>query len=291
MPNQNKQQTVREMSKLIRLATVAAIGSSIVGCTRIEPGERGIETKFGAIVSRESIREGLAWFSPLGGDIVVYDIKNQTYELKTEQYTKDIQQAQIDIAITYCLDESKLIELHQKTGTGYVSKLITPSLLESVKDEIGKWEADKLINGRETATRNIRESLEKKLQPYGISITLVALTDISFTDVFEKAVEEKQVAMQAAIKERNNTERLREVANQEVVKAEADARAKVVQAEAEAKAIAVRAKAEAEAIRVRNEALAGSQTLIQYELSQRWDGKLPTTNLGTSAMPIINLSK
>jgi len=278
------------MKKLMKVVAAASLAIAIVGCQKIEPGERGIETQFGAIKSSEAIREGLAWFSPIGGDIVVYDIKNQTFTIKTEQYTKDIQQAQIDVAITFCLDESKLIDLHKKTGIGYDNKLITPALLESVKDEIGKWEADKLINGREMATKNVRDSIEKKLAPFGINITLVALTDISFTEVFEKAVEEKQVAMQAAIKEKNNTERLREVANQQVVKAEAEAKARVVQAEADAKAIAVRAKAEAEAIKVRNEALAGSQTLIQYEISQKWDGKLPITNLGSGALPMLNLN-
>lgn len=278
------------MSKLINAVAAASVAAAIAGCQKIEPGERGIETQFGAIKSSEAIREGLAWFSPIGGEIVVYNIKNQTLTIRTEQYTKDIQQAQIEVAITFCLDEAKLIDLHKKTGIGYANKLISPSLLESVKDEIGKWEADKLINGRETATKNVRDSLDRKLTPFGINITLVALTDISFTDVFEKAVEEKQVAMQAAIKEKNNTERLREVANQQVVKAKAEAEARVVQAEAEAKAIEVRAKAEAEAIRVRNDALAGSQTLIQYEISQRWDGKLPVTSLGQGIMPMLNLN-
>lgn len=278
------------MKQVMKVLSVASLALAIVGCAKIEPGERGIETQFGAIKSAVAIREGLAWFSPIGGDIIIYDIKNQTIVFKTEQYTKDIQQANIEVAITYCLDENKLIDLHKTTGIGYPDKLIRPALLESIKDEIGKWEADKLINGREEATKRVRDSLEKKLSPFGIDITIVALTDINFTEVFEKAVEEKQVAMQAAIKEKNNTERLREVANQQVVKAEAEAKAKVVQAEAEAKAIAVRAKAEAEAIKVRNEALAGSQTLIQYEISQRWDGKLPVTNLGSGALPMLNLN-
>ena len=278
------------MKQAMKVLSVASLALAIVGCAKIEPGERGIETQFGAIKSAVAIREGLAWFSPIGGDIIIYDIKNQTIVFKTEQYTKDIQQANIEVAITYCLDENKLIDLHKTTGIGYPDKLIRPALLESIKDEIGKWEADKLINGREEATKRVRDSLEKKLSPFGIDITIVALTDINFTEVFEKAVEEKQVAMQAAIKEKNNTERLREVANQQVVKAEAEAKAKVVQAEAEAKAIAVRAKAEAEAIKVRNEALAGSQTLIQYEISQRWDGKLPVTNLGSGALPMLNLN-
>jgi murein L,D-transpeptidase YcbB/YkuD len=62
----------------------------------------------------------------------------------------------------------------------------------------------------------------------------VNIMNIDYSDAFEKAVEEKQVALQKSIKEKNETARLREVAEQEVVKAEAEAKA-VAEAVEEAK--------------------------------------------------------
>lgn len=80
-----------------------------------------------------------------------------------------------------------------------------------------------------------------------------------------------------------------QVAAQEVVKAEAEAKAKVLNSEAEAKAILVKAEAEAKSIEMRNRALAQSRALIEYETVKAWDGKLPVQMLGNSPVPFLNL--
>ena len=139
------------------------------------------------------------------------------------------------------------------------------------------------------ATAGIFNEIKKRLEEHGINITLVNITNIDYSDAFEKAVEEKQVALQQSQKEKNNTIRLKEVAEQQVVKAEADAKAKVLESEAEAKAILVKAEAEAKSIEMRNKALAQSRALIEYETVKTWDGKLPVQMLGSTPVPFLNI--
>lgn len=240
--------------------------TTLVGCNQINPGEAGFETQFGKIESNEILREGLHFYSIIGGNIIVYDCKNQVINIKTEQYTKDIQQADTDISVTFNIDPNFIIKMHKDTGTDYANKLILPAIVGCAKDVFGKWNAADVIAKREEATDFIVKGLKDKLQPYGINITLVELLDISFKPKFEDAVEAKQIAEQEASRAKNLTVKIKEEAEQ-----------KIIAAEAEAKAMEVRAKA-----------LEQNKSLVEYEAVMKWDGQLPQYMMGNS-VPFINL--
>ena len=261
----------------------------IVGCGQINTGEAGFLTRWGEIISREPLSDGLHFYEPIGTDLVKYNIKNQSIECNTEVFTKDIQSMRLTMSVTYHLDKDKIMELHAKTGHNYDNILISPAILGSAKDAIGKLEADAIIAKREVVTKTIEDDLRNSMKPYGISIVFVKILNIDYSDAFERAVEEKQVALQKSIKEKNETSRLREVANQQVVKAKADAESKIALAEAEAQAILIKAESEAKAIDMKNKALASSSALIDFTLAERWNGKLPEQMLGSTPVPFINV--
>ena len=250
------------MKKLFYLIGIC----TVVGCSQINPGEAGFETQFGKIESNEILREGLHFYSIIGGDIVVYDCKNQNIRFKTEQYTKDIQQADTEISVTFILDPTKIIEIHKTTGYDYANKLIYPAVIGCAKDVFGKWNATDVIAKREEATEFITKALREKLLPYGIHITLVEILDISFKTKFEDAVEAKQIAEQEANRAKNLTVKIKEEAQQKIIAAEADA-----------KAMEVRAKA-----------LEQNKSLVEYEAVMKWDGRLPQYMMGNS-VPFIKL--
>lgn len=259
------------MKNKIKFAVSAFLLSVICGCGQIDPGEVGFKTSFGEITSRDVLHEGLWFYSPFGGNLVVYDTKNQKLVFKTEQYTKDIQQCKIALSVIYNLKSSSVIEMHQRTGKEYPSTLIEPAVLGSVKDVMGKWEATDIISKREDATKFIKETLSAKMNQYGINIVDVEILDIEFTDVFERAVEAKQVAQENAKTAKNKT-----------VQVEEESKQKVISAEAEAKAMAVRAKA-----------LESNKSLVEYEAVMKWDGKLPVYMMGNTVpfMKIENFNK
>ena len=187
--------------------------------------------------------------------------------IKTEQYTKDIQQADTEISVTYNLSPSHIIEIHKENGKNYAEKLIVPAIIGCAKDVFGKWNATDVIAKREEATEFIVNSLKTKLKPYGINITLVELLDISFKPKFEDAVEAKQIAEQEANRAKNLTVKIKEEAQQ-----------KIIAAEAEAKAMEVRAKA-----------LESNKSLVEYEAVMRWNGVLPQYMMGNT-VPFININ-
>lgn len=279
------------MKKLFAIAIMCASAALISGCGQVDTGEAGFFTRWGEITSREPLAEGLHCYEPFGTDLITYSIKNQTMTIKTEVFTKDVQQMQLELSVTFNLLKNKVIELHATTGKQYPQVLIVPCVLGAAKDALGKMEADAIVGNREVATASILAAIKEKLSPYGINVSLVNIANIDYSDEYEKAIEEKQVALQRSIKERNETARVKEMAQQDVVRAEAEAKATVAKATAEAEAKLKIAEAEAKAIEMKNKALAQSKSLIEYETVKVWDGKLPVQMLGSAPLPFIKLEE
>lgn len=71
-----------------------------------------------------------------------------------------------------------------------------------------------------------------------------------------------------------------------IAKAEADKQVAITNAEAEAQKTSIAADAQAEANRKLAESL--SDTLIDYQKIQKWDGKLPTVSGGNALVSIVD---
>ena len=223
----------------------------------VGPGERGIKIRLGE-VEPECYGEGLHLIFPFIQKFRTMDVKTQRNTLTTAVYTKDIQQARITYVINYNVQPDKVIKLLQEVGMDYVSTILTPVVEGTIKD---------LIANREKATGDILFRLQNQLSDNYINVTDFQMTEINYSDVFERAIESKVTAEQEALKAKNKTVQVQEEAKQ-----------KVIAAEAEAKSMAIRAKA-----------LSQNKSLVQYEAVQKWDGKMPQYMLGGS-MPFINVT-
>lgn len=235
------------------LAFVLAL-LSLKGCYTVDAGVVGVKTQWGRIVGGP-VSPGLTWINPVGGDLVKYDCREQRLDLQMGTYTKDVQTANMSITVTFSIDRSKVAALHSEYGRAYVERIVTPTVVGITKDVIGQWEADKLINGREQATKEIYEQVRARLRNSPVELGMIVLSNIDYSDVFEKAIEAKQVAMQRAIEARNKTQQIEEEARQKVISAEA----------------------EAKSMQIRGDALKANPSLVALEAVQKWDGKAPAT--------------
>lgn len=226
----------------------------IIGCGQINSDEVGFKTWFGKI-DTPTLNAGLYWVTPVAGELWTYTIRDIRRDIKMETYTKDIQTAEFTISVIHTIDPSRLTELHTKYGVRYADVLIDPALANSVKDVIGQWEADKLINGREEATKAIFDKTVAALADKPIRIKAVILSNVDFSTTFEKSIEAKVVAMQEAIKAKNRT----------------------VQIEEEAKQKLILAESEAKAMTIKGDALKANQGLVFLEAISKWNGVAPTT--------------
>lgn len=140
-------------------------------------------------------------------------------------------QGNLDISITYSIDADKVTELYQKyrTQERFTKQVIEKTILATIREVSPNYTAIDFRGGeRGAATDSILKSLNEKLNGLGVTVDFVNLQDVRYSPEVEDAL--KQV----------------EVANQNVLKQEADLRAteisaqqKVVQAQAEADANAL----------------------------------------------------
>ena len=228
-------------------------------------GERGVKVTLGK-VSPISLGEGMHFIMPYVQKIAKMDVKTQKYNTQTHVYTKDIQQARISYVVNYNLQSESAHRMYQQVGLDYVSKVINPVLEGTIKDVIGKWNAQDLVANREEATNEVLIKLQNQLSPQFINVTSFQIVDINYSEVFERAIESKVTAEQDALKAKNKTVQIQE-----------EARQKVISAEAEAKSMSIRANA-----------LTQNKALVEYEAVQKWNGILPQYMMGNS-VPFINL--
>jgi len=230
-------------------------------------GERGVKVTLGR-VSPQSFTEGVHFVTPFISKIKNMDVKTQKRTMSTEVYTKDIQQARISYVVNYNLQPANAHNMYREVGLDYVDKVVMPVVEGTIKDVIGKWNAQDLVANRETATKEISDKLIKQLTPKYVDVTGFQITAINYSEVFERAIESKVTAEQEALKAKNKTVQIQEEAKQ-----------KLISAEAEAKSMSIRANA-----------LTQNKALVEYEAVQKWDGKLPEYMMGNS-IPFINLNK
>jgi regulator of protease activity HflC (stomatin/prohibitin superfamily) len=232
----------------------------------VGPGERGIKIRLGQ-VQTASYEEGLHLIVPFIDKFRTMDVKTQKNTLTTQVYTKDIQQANIKYVINYNVQPDSVNKLFQQVGMDYEVKILTPVVEGTIKDIIGKWNAQDLIANREKATDDILFKLQSQLKDKYINVTDFQMVDINYSKVFEQAIESKVTAEQEALKAKNKTVQVQEEAKQKVIAAEAEARS----------------------MSIRAQALAQNKSLVQYEAVQKWDGKMPQYMLGNS-VPFINVN-
>lgn len=249
------------------LIMILAIVSALGACTQVDTGHRGVKVYWGEVDEREgSMKEGLYWYNPITTSINELNIQVLRWEGSTNTYTKDVQQANIKFVINYRLSDTAAHTVYKEVGETWANVLLPQAVEGELKKVIGQYDAIDLVSNRGAATQKAFDSIKGSLSEKFVIIERFEMTNIEYLKDFEKAVEEKQIAVQRAIEAVNKTKQIEEEAKQKVISA----------------------KAEAESMRIRANALTQNAQLVQYEAVQKWDGKLPQYNLGSST-PFIQI--
>ena len=211
-------------------------GFSVIGAEDV-----GIRVTLGKVAPEPEYGLTVKW--PLISKFIKFEKTTQRIETSDATYTKDIQSADIKYVFTYKIVSANAPELYLSAGKGYEEKLIYPSLHSALKDVIGRWTAQDLVANRDKAAAEVQEQLKNDLSEQFFTEIRFQMSNIDYSDVFEKGIEEKVLAEQEAQKAKNRTVQIEEEGRQAVIKAEAAAKAKIAEAEAAAKAMDIEGKA------------------------------------------------
>lgn len=259
---QTKKMIIKSAAVLITVILLGIVGFGSI--RTVGAGEVGIITRFGEV--NRVAESGLTFKIPFIESMTKMETRIQKQEVKSDAATKDLQEVNGAVAVNYSITNDNALKIYKELGVNYVDTVITPILTEAFKEGVTQYTAEQLMANRTEAKEYILENVKNRLETYGITVIDANLTDLNFSEEFNKAIEQKAVAQQEVEKAKQELER---------VKVEAESRVE-------------NAKAEAEAQRLQQQTL--TDAMIKKMWIEKWDGKLPTTTTGDSGV-MIDLGK
>jgi regulator of protease activity HflC (stomatin/prohibitin superfamily) len=243
---------------------------------QVDQGERAIVLRFGELVGESG--PGLHFKLPWVDSVRRITVQNQNKQYRNlEAYSRDQQPANITVSVTYVVADPSAVYTQYGDLEGAVSRLIDPRLTAGVKTIFGQYDAVRAIQERAALNTDFDAAVTSAIDG-PINVISVQIENIDFSDAYEQSVEQRMLA-QVEIQRREQNLRTTEV----------EAQIARTRAEGEAEAIRLRGEAEGAAIRARADALRANADLVQLQAVEKWDGKLPTTMVPSTALPFINL--
>lgn len=253
------------MKKIIYGILLFVVLFVIFGIKIVPSGHTGVIVKMGA-VQDQVLSEGPHLTIPFITKIVKIDNRVIRTDVDGESASKDLQTVSSTVSINYSVDREKSAYIYKNVGKDFENIVLRPAVQETVKAVVANYTAEQLITERQTVSSNMKNTLENRVKPYGLSVQDVNIINFNFSTEFNAAIEAKQTAQQNALKAEQDLQRIKVEAQQEIEKA----------------------KAEAEANKLKNQEI--TDNTLKMKWIEKWDGKLPTvTSNSNSIMDLGNI--
>ena len=219
----------------------------------IETGERGVVLRLGEY--KYTMNEGLNFKAPFIDSVYKMQIRDRSYNSDVEVSSKDMQTIKISSSLVYSLDSQKVGDIYRRYGNNIESTIIKPTVAEVINATIAQYPIEEFVSKRDEISKRIMGTIQTRLSDIGIDIRSFLITNHDFSDDYNKAIEQKKIAEQAAITAEYNKQK---------------------------------AQLDSEANKYRNEGL--SKYVLMEKFLDKWDGHMPkvlTGNDGNMSM-ILN---
>lgn len=265
-----------ESNLLRKYITLGAVGALILiglitlfsSMRSIETGQVGVVTNYGKVTGRE-LSEGLNLVTPWGvDDVTSYNTKTQKVDANAAAATKDLQDVNATIVLTYHVNRGKVSEIHQRVGADYQKVEIDPQVQEAFKAVSAQYTASELITNRPTVKETVLKNLKERVEKDGrYTVEDIAITNFQFSQAFNQAIEAVQIA------------------NQQIAKAKQEL--ETTKVEAEKKVAEAQGASEAQRLQLQTltpELLRKMELENQAKAIEKWNGVQPTTVAGNNGL-------
>lgn len=227
------------LQNLGRLATGAGF-ATLVGTQcifNVDGGEQAVmfnrfATPFNAGgVSDRKYGEGTHFMVPWLQTPTIYSVRTRPKDIQTTTGTKDMQQITLWVRLLFKPRPDKLPFIHSSLGAQYDNHVLPSVGQEVMKSVVAQYDAEQLLTLRGEVSREIRTQITERCAAFDILLDDVAITHLTFSKEYAKAIEEKQIAEQEAQRQSFN-----------VAKAEQEMLANIKLAEGEAEAAQMMSK-------------------------------------------------
>jgi regulator of protease activity HflC (stomatin/prohibitin superfamily) len=268
----------------------------------IDEGHVGIVKRFGEATTQ--VNPGLHTKIPFADTIEELEIRTRKNTEPLKASTFEQMPVQAEVSVNWTVIRAEAFELYKGYGglEQFENRILDPRLRSASKDALARFKAEQIVQNRGQVIQKIEETLLNAMSDFPVKLDSVQIENLVLPRKYLQSIETKQTEKNLAAAEKHRLERQKLEAQREVNTAEAKRDAEKARADGSAYAIEIEAKAEAEAIRVKGlaeaeamlkkaQAIKASKTLVEYVKAQQWDGKLPTTVMGSDQGILWNMKE
>lgn len=234
---------------VIALIIFMAILSSFV---TVGPGERGVLMTFGA-VHQGVLTPGLHMKIPFVQSVKRMNVRIQKSETSETAASHDLQDVTTKVAVNWSINPADAEWVYQNLGNEELlqEKVIGPIVSNAVKAVAAHYDAEQLVEQRDTVRDQVQQQVVTGLGAYKIRVQGVNITNFQFSPEYSTAIEQKQVAQQKALQAQYDLQR----------------------AEVQAKQAVAVAKGQADSQRLLQQTL--TPQILENKWIDKWDGRQP----------------
>ena len=153
-----------------------------------------------------------------------------------ETFSDDNQDVYMDVTINIKVDRGAVENILDNVGPDYFGKLFVTELPNILKEETTDYDSTVIAQNREELRESVRTRMQKVLGDagYAITVTKIGIYNMSFDPEYAKAIQEKVIAEQNAITEKNKIAVAKAQADQKIEAARGDAESLKVNADGQA---------------------------------------------------------
>jgi regulator of protease activity HflC (stomatin/prohibitin superfamily) len=272
---------IKVVALIVGILVAIILFFSTVGI--VGAGERGVKVQLGKIVG--TVEQGLYFKLPFVEKVYKIDVRTRT--IKNEYYvnedgkvlsnnplesaSKDLQDVKISAVVNYKIDPVKVKELYEqyREESNFEEQILKPIIKKTIKETTSLYTAEELVTKRAEYNSSIDSKLTNEFSNIGVIFEQSNITNLTFSESFNQAIEAKVTAEQKALKAQNDLKRVEFEAEQKIATA----------------------KAEAEAIRISAQAInsQGGADYVNLKAIERWNGVLPTQMIPNATVPFVEL--
>lgn len=276
----------------LALGAVVAIAASLLlfnSCERIDAGHVGVKVNlYGTGKGIGDVTEctGIVFYNTFSTRIYEFPTFMQHKEyVKTEDAdnsfvvnSKDGSEFHVAPIINYSVQREKvpfIFGKYRRTLESIEEGFLKTTIYDAFRMTANSYTAEELISNRQIFETKVRAKLDADLLKEGFVISQLT-SNLGYPETFKKAIEAKNNAVQQSL-----------TAENQVKTAEAQAKIKVATAEGNAQAMLATARAEAESYKLKQSAI--TPMLLQQMWIEKWNGQVPTTQLGSGTNMMYNV--
>ena len=180
-------------------AMTALLGAGALGygamhsVYNVDAGHRAVVFNRLTGMKETAYGEGLNFNIPWFERPIIYDIRTKPCNLQTLTGSKDLQMVTIGVRLLHKPNPSKLVWIYQRLGQNYDERILPSIMNECAKAVVARYNANELLTKRDMVSADVRKELEERAKFFNVILEDVAITHLSFSPEYSRAVEAKQV--------------------------------------------------------------------------------------------------